>query len=584
MKINKIFNYIFILGAIALAFTSCDPQVLDGPQLGPKPSADQLSFTIAQGADEFHPVITNTSSITGIAKWDFGNGNKGSGESATPYYPLSGKYTVTLTLYTSGGSASVTKEYSQDATDYSYFQDPAIIALSGGVDNLNGKTWVADSLAQGHYGVGPAGSDGTAWWSAAPLDKKGFGAYDDELNFKLNGFVVTYTNHGTSFVKSYQSGVSFYSNPVDAGGDLTVNYTPEPGTWSISTENGKQYLIMNGPTPIFPTLDVGAVDGKYEILNISENKLELVATGGDGNAWHYLLIPKGYVKPTVKWDLNVAAGADANTFDISLANVEVPSGISISQVTYDFGDGTDPITVSDYTQSVSHTYMRQGTYTVTATLEANEEQVKTSTVEVAQNSPDYVPFQPNVMVMYNDFSEVQMEPVLGQDCSVEIVPNPSKIYPNKSAYVAHYSKSNQQWANAYMQLPAGYRFDLRTVHTFQIMVYGKAGQDVLLKLENTDMGGNAWQTGVELHYTIQSDDTWEIATFDFAGAATADLSWDPGLAPLMSSDVTTDDRYSNDYYNVVRIMLNPGNDGGDFDFYFDELQGPSVEGIKSAQF
>jgi hypothetical protein len=576
MKINKIFNYIFILGAIALAFTSCDPQVVDGPQLGPKPSADQLSFSIAQGADDFHPVITNTSAITGIAKWDFGNGNKGSGESVTPYYPLSGKYTVTLTLYTSGGSASVTKEYTQDATDYSYFQDPAIIALSGGVDNLNGKTWVVDSLAQGHYGVGPAGSDGTAWWSAAPLDKKGFGAYDDELNFKLNGFVVTYTNHGKSFVKSYQSGVSFYSNPVDAGGDLTVDYTPEPGSWSISTENGKQYLILSGPTPIFPTFDVGAVDGKYEILNISENKLELVATGGDGNAWHYLLIPKGYVKPTVKWDLNVATGADANTFDISLANVQVPSGISISQVTYDFGDGTDPVTVSDYQQAVTHVYMRQGTYQVTATLEANEEQVKTASVVVDQNSPDYVPFQPNVMVMYNDFSEVQMEPVLGQDCAVDVVANPSKIYPNKSAYVAHYSKSNQQWANAYLQLPAGYRFDLRTVHTFSLMVYGKAGDVVLLKLENTDLGGNAWTTGVEAPtYTIQNDNTWEKVTFEFAGA---------GTAQGQTGDVTTDPTYSNDYYNVVRIMLNPGNGSGDFDFYFDELQGPSVEGIKSAQF
>jgi hypothetical protein len=99
---------------------------------------------------------------------------------------------------------------------------------------------------------------------------------------------------------------------------------------------------------------------------------------------------------------------------------------------------------------------------------------------------------------------------------------------------------------------------------------------VLLKLENSDLAGNAWTTGVQAAtYTIKQDNTWEPVIFDFTGA---------GTAQGQTADVTTDPTFSNDYYNVVRIMLNSDTNNSADDFYFDELQGPSVEGIKSAQF
>jgi hypothetical protein len=91
-----------------------------------------------------------------------------------------------------------------------------------------------------------------------------------------------------------------------------------------------------------------------------------------------------------------------------------------------------------------------------------------------------------------------------------------------------------------------------------MVVYGNAGDRVLLKLENTDMGGNAWQTGVEYVYTIQSNNKWEIAEF-----------------PL-----TINPMYNVDYYNVIRIMLNPASAPSSGSFYFDDLSGPHVEGLK----
>ena len=137
---------------------------------------------------------------------------------------------------------------------------------------------------------------------------------------------------------------------------------------------------------------------------------------------------------------------------------------------------------------------------------------------VAANHPDYVPFLLDAVVMYNDFSETSMAPMAGEDCDVTIVGNPSVIYPNRSSKVAFYSKSAKEWANANMKLPNGGRFNLTLKHTFRVKVYGKAGDKVLLKLENTDLGGNAWQTGTsDLIYTIKATNTWEQAEFDFSG-------------------------------------------------------------------
>jgi hypothetical protein len=145
--------------------------------------------------------------------------------------------------------------------------------------------------------------------------------------------------------------------------------------------------------------------------------------------------------------------------------------------------------------------------------------------------------------------------------------------------VAKYSKTNNQWANANLLLPSGYRFDIRSISVFKMMVYGKAGDVVLLKLENTDWGGNAWMSGVELTYTIKNDNTWEVAGYDFAGVANNGSAGD-----VFTNDVTDPAAVvSHDFYNVIRIMLNAGNGDGTHEFYLDELSGPHVEGIKSAK-
>ncbi|MBZ4677142.1 MAG: hypothetical protein JG782_1762, partial [Anaerophaga sp.] len=446
--------------------------------------------------------------------------------------------------------------------------------LSGGADALEGKTWVLDSLAAGHLGVGPAGSEGLEWWAAVPLAKQGTGVlYDDRMTFKLIGFEFIYENHGESYVKDFRSDNPAYTNPEQRDADYKVDFDPQPASWNLEEIDGTWYLTLV-PTdgPIFPIFDVGAVGNKYQVLTLQENKLELVAEGEDGNAWHYKFIPEGYVKPQVEYEVEVTETGNTNEYSVGITNVTIPDGISINKVIVDFGNGT-VLETTDYTEALTETYMRAAPYTVNITVVAsNETLTSTTTINVEQNHPDYEPFLLDAMIVYNDFSEIMTFPVEGQDCGVTIESNPDRVYPNKSSMVAKYSKTDQQWANAYMQLPAGYRFDLRQRSTFKVMVYGEAGQEILLKLENTDLGGNAWTTGVELRYTIQESNIWEVVEYDFAGAGAADGTPDVTNSP-----------YNNGYYNVIRIMCNPGVGEGTHEFYFDELSGPHIEGIKSAQ-
>ena len=573
--------------AMLMMLVACDPNEFDKSELnvGTAPTADEMSFTVTQGEDAFHYKLENLTNVSGVAtvKWDFGNGSSGEGNNVIAYYPLPGDYEITLTISATDGTSGVkTMSLEQTETDYAFLDSPVLTMISGGASVTEGKTWVVDSLASAHYGIGPASGNWPEWWAASPLQKTGSGSYDDEFTFKMVDFIFDYVNNGNSYAKDYRLDDPNYSNPVEVDGtDAKVDFTPAAANWSFSETDGTYYITLSSDKPSFFGFDYGAVNNEYRIESITETNITLSCIGGDGNRWFNGLVLKGYVKPTVTFNVDVQATGEENTWAVSLTDLVIPDGLFVNSFSVDFGDGSEVMESDDATASLENTYMRKGTYPISVTVKAsNEDLASTSSITVDNHHSAYVPFLLDMMVMYVDNSEVELSPILGQDCGVNLVDNPDRIYPNKGAKVLHYSKENQQWANAYMQLPAGYRFDIGNNSVFKIMVFGKAGQEVLLKLENTDKGGNAWQTGTyDVIYTIQEDDTWEVAEFDFAGVA-AGYDW---TGDQFTSDVTTDTRFSQDFYNVVRIMLNPGNGDGAHEFYFDDLAGPHVEGVKSGR-
>ncbi len=575
-------QYILILAVTALILGSCKPTELPIPDVGAAPSATDLQITVTPGADAFHFVIENKSTVKGMAAWDLGNGTTANGDRVEVYYPVPNTYVITMTLYAKGGNASATKSVITTETDWAYFSDPVITKLSGGIDAINGKTWVMDSLAQGHMGVGPNLDQSTMWWSAAPLVKSFKGLYDDEINLKLTGFAVVYDNKGVSYVKDYRRTDAAYSNPRMNDTDYMVDYPGlHNGTWSFLTRDGKNYLKLSSATPIFPCFDTGAKDGEYLILNISDNSLELACTGSDGNAWHYLLIPKGYVLPTISFDAVGVPTANANEYQFSLANLKIPAGMSVTNVVWTFGDGNTAETTNP-NQAQVNTFIKKGTYKVTVEVTSSEGKVYTKdvTIVVDKNHPDFVEYLLDAMVMYNDFGETELVPaacdLAGGTAAIQVVPNPDgAMYPNRSKNCLLFTKTNNDWANAYVQLPAGYRFDITKQTKFKVLVYGTAGQEVLMKLENTDRGGNAWQTGCELRKKITATNKWEIMEFDYKGAG-AGFDW---TGDIFTSDISTDGRFNKGFYNVLRIMYQPGNHDSSFSVHLDDIAGPHVAGL-----
>ncbi|WP_439881723.1 PKD domain-containing protein [Pontibacter sp. MBLB2868] len=287
---KRYLSYIASLLLFTLALSSCEEE--DG-SLGPAPVSEQVQFSTQPDANNPNIIHFKADAPGFKAVWDLGNGETATGMEVTGKYPLKGDYTVTLTMYTSGGSAANSKKVTIANTNPLMLDRPDYNFLTGGANALEGKTWVIDKEGAGHLGVGPVAGDNPEWYKAAANEKAGLGLYDDEMTFNLNGLSYTYKNNGDTFVNGAHA-ATLGGDP--ANGDQKVSYQPKTGlTWSIVEEGDKKFLmISNGGF-------LGYYTGvsKYEILALSENELyirQLDSKNGD-LAWYQRLVPKGYTVP-----------------------------------------------------------------------------------------------------------------------------------------------------------------------------------------------------------------------------------------------------------------------------------------------
>lgn len=138
----------------SLLWISCDPQEDDKIDIGMPPAEEDLSFTITEGANNYFTFV-NTSSEAGIARWDFGNGEMGSGDSDSTQYRKKGDYNITLFLSAKGGVGTITNMVSV-AVD---IEIPNLIE-NGGFDD--DQLWTIMQLSDG---VDVSFTDGKAVWT-----------------------------------------------------------------------------------------------------------------------------------------------------------------------------------------------------------------------------------------------------------------------------------------------------------------------------------------------------------------------------------------------------------------------------------
>ena len=295
---NKQIKYYWFVPVLLLLLTACEPQVTSAPDMEPIPVSEDVTFDYEHDADNPNIVYFTSTSNGFKFLWDLGNGQTAEGKTVTGEYPLQGEYTVQLTIFTESGQAMNSQVVAIAETNSLMLDDPDLNMLTGGVDQLEGKTWVVDSTQQGHMGVGPPEGTSPEWWAAPSMDKAGKGIYDDELTFKLDGFTFEQSTNGDVYVNGGHAEAFPGAVQEDGGGDYIAPF--EGGSsykFSLNkADDGTMTLSINGGG--FIGYYTGATT--YEVMSLSENELYIRNIDGNGGlAWYQRLIPKGYEHPVV---------------------------------------------------------------------------------------------------------------------------------------------------------------------------------------------------------------------------------------------------------------------------------------------
>ena len=228
IKMKNIFKFSLIL-AIAGAFLfSCAPLDKDDYKLGDPVNESALSFTASPSASTPNIIVLkNTSTAAGVALWDLGNGSNAKGDEVSVSYPFKGDYTVSMSLYTPGGSATISKVISIADDDYDLLDTPGFNALTGGANAVDGKTWVFAKYTNGHFGVGDINAapevTGPAWWQCPPSGKDGCSLYENEYTFIQKGTKLIWKNNGNIYTnENGMNHLGIPGTPNAAVGDFDV--------------------------------------------------------------------------------------------------------------------------------------------------------------------------------------------------------------------------------------------------------------------------------------------------------------------------------------------------------------------------
>jgi hypothetical protein len=281
--------------AVVLALLTSFGCKKDAPELGDAPTEADAAFTYQASTESDNIIVFTASNSEVIAVWDFGNGTKGQGTKATGTYPNKGTYTVMLTIFSRGGTATSTQDIVIAEDDLSLLSSPIFNFLTGGAENGGVKTWVIDSNLAGHFGVGPnptgAAGNFPEHYEATENEKAGGGMYDDKYRFSLSAFTFDMVTHGDVYINAAQES-NFPGSYEASVGDFTAPLDDQLGeSWTVSTE-GDTTITFSGNS--FIGFNTGVQT--YQIINIGENELFLryLDNSASDLAWYLRLVPEGY--------------------------------------------------------------------------------------------------------------------------------------------------------------------------------------------------------------------------------------------------------------------------------------------------
>ena len=409
---KQIIKFTFIAFVVALGLSACtSEEVTDNLSTNLHFTDDQVSFSYAASSKSDNILIfTNTSTIAApySKKWDLGNGVTSDADSPTGMYPNAGSYTVTLTVYGADGT-TVTKTQTIKIAkdDPSLFDSPVFTNLTGGADNVGGRTWIFDQYNQytaevkaavgtsisGHMGLGPLDSKDQEWWGAGSdeksFDKVGWYLYDFKFNFTLDGLKLNIANNGVGYGRNACiAKQGFVATDVN-GDDATFNYNGGNYTFSVTEDGpyGCPQITLSG------NAFMGYYCGEqtYDVLYLTDEVMALrVRDLTESQDWVFVYIrsdlQKNMTIPDDKVSFTMTPGSDQFTYNYSVSVGVDPKDIPYT-VKVDFGDGVVSTDLSG-----SHEYVvAAGTYTAQCTVSAGNDVVKQQTIVIGSDNPKYDP-------------------------------------------------------------------------------------------------------------------------------------------------------------------------------------------------
>ena len=448
---------------------ACSPQEMDDYALGGMTTitGDQISFTQTPSAESDNVItFTNTSQVDGLHTlvWNLGNGSSARSNAVTAAYPFAGEYTVTLTIYTPDGSSSsksVVVTIAED--DYSLVDTPVYRNLTGGPGDADGKTWVLDQYnnfaaeVSAATGFNIKGHMGLGPQGSYSQEWWGAGP-NEKSSWKLYGMKFTFIQNGVQLL-------------IETQGE---GYGRKASTASVG---GFNVSSVDGDDATFP------YDGGAYNFSIDEGG-EFPAITLSGNAF------MGYYCGT-------------QTYEIIYQTEEVMA-----------------LRVNNTVESQDWVFV----YCL--------EELNISEPPLVKE-PKAIPLTENFEGdSFLSFMQEDMGTVSG------VVDNPLPLPINTSEKVYRYWKSAGFYSNLSFTAP-DYKFDLTTQNKIKVKVFIPSFNDytteypvagpwitnskllpqLAVKLQNSEMGGNAWETQTEIVKADLEMNKWLELEFDFSSVA-----------------------------------------------------------------
>ena len=480
--IKQLFRILLLL----LYITACSPQEMDdyGLEGMTTITSDQISFTQTPSATSDN-VITfiNTSDLPEneyIITWNLGNGTMRTGkdQSIVGIYPYAGQYTVTMTISNNNSAASKSVVINMSEDDFSLLDVPVYNMLTGGNSNPDGKTWVFDQYNNFSAEVAAA---------LAPL-KAVYPALEQAAAYAITGHMGLGPQGSRG-----QSWWGAAANDKQAWEMYSSKFT--------FIQNGAQLKIVKNGNEGYGRKASAASVGGFNVYEIVEDDAFFTYSGGDY---------------TFSID-------ESGKFPIMTLSDNAYMGYYCGNQEYEIIYQTEEVMAL----RVENTVESQDWVFIYCLEELNVE--PPAVVKVPKAIPLAEDFEGETFL---NFVQEDMGSVSG------VFDNPLPLPINTSDKVYRYWKSVGFYSNLAFTA-AEYKFDLTTQNKVRVKVFIPSFNDyttehavagdwiankkllpqLAVKLQDSDMGGNAWQTQTEIVKANLEMNKWLELEFDFSGVA-----------------------------------------------------------------